>query len=133
MDVFVNAGTAELQSLVTLEAMATGLPVVAVDAGALPHLVDTGGNGFLYRHGDPAELATRLETLLTDPDLARRAGRRSLAMVAAHTLDATLDAFETLYADTSRAGVAVRRGRTGTRPAAGAPAGPVAVPAGSSQ
>lgn len=114
MDVFVNAGTAELQSLVTLEAMATGRPVVAVDAGALPHLVDHGGNGFLYRHGAPAELATHLETLVTDPDLVRRAGRRSLERVAAHTLEATLDTFETLYADTSRAGTTARRG---TRPA----------------
>jgi glycosyltransferase involved in cell wall biosynthesis len=122
MDVFVNAGTAELQSLVTLEAMATGRPVVAVDAGALPHLVDHGGNGFLYRHGTPAELAGRLETLLTDPDLLRRAGRRSLEMVAAHTLDSTLDTFETLYADTSRAGIAARRA---TRP--------VAAPTGSSR
>lgn len=114
MDVFVNAGTAELQSLVTLEAMATARPVVAVDAGALPHLVDHGGNGFLYRHGDPSELAGHVRTLLADPDLAGRAGQRSLEMVGHHTLDGTLETFETLYADAHR--TALGRGR---RPRAG--------------
>ena len=38
-DVFAMPGVAELQSIATLEAMASGLPVVAADAMALPHLV----------------------------------------------------------------------------------------------
>ncbi|WP_306215515.1 glycosyltransferase, partial [Actinoplanes sp. RD1] len=50
--VFVNAGTAELQSLVTLEAMASGRPVVGADAAALPHLVTA-----LFPPGDSAALA----------------------------------------------------------------------------
>ncbi len=56
-DVFVNAGTAELQSLVTLEAMASGVPVVGADASALPHLIRHGDNGFLFPPGDAAALA----------------------------------------------------------------------------
>ena len=47
-DVFCMPGVAELQSLVTLESMAAGLPVVAADAMALPHLVRPGRNGRLY-------------------------------------------------------------------------------------
>ncbi|WP_432500152.1 glycosyltransferase, partial [Kineococcus gynurae] len=58
-DVFVNAGTAELQSLVVLEAMACGRPVLGVRAGALPHLVRDGENGYLFPPGDPAALAAR--------------------------------------------------------------------------
>ena len=42
-DVFAIASEAELQSLVTMEAMASGLPVVAVNAGALGELVHAGG------------------------------------------------------------------------------------------
>ena len=38
-DVFVIAGIAELQSIVTMEAMASGLPIIAADAMALPELV----------------------------------------------------------------------------------------------
>src|SRR6202008_386605 len=46
-DIFVIAGIAELQSIVTMEAMASALPVVAVNAVALPELIHHGENGFL--------------------------------------------------------------------------------------
>jgi glycosyltransferase involved in cell wall biosynthesis len=97
IDVFVNAGTAELQSLVTLEAMATARPVVAVDAGALPHLVRHGENGFRYPHGDAGALADRVVRVLSDPDAAAAMGEAGLRIVAEHTLPATLDAFEAIY------------------------------------
>src|SRR5690606_41759864 len=45
-DAFAISGIAELQSIATLEAMASGLPVVAADAMALPHLVHVGRNGY---------------------------------------------------------------------------------------
>lgn len=99
IDVFVNAGTAELQSLVTLEAMATARPVVAVDAGALPHLVRHGENGFRYPHGDVDALAGRVVQVLTDPEGAARMGEAGLRIVAEHTMPATLDAFEAIYAE----------------------------------
>ena len=97
LDVFVNAGTAELQSLVTLEAMATGKPVVAVDAGALPHLARQGENGFRYPHGDVPALAERLVRVLGDPAAAASMGEASLRIAGEHGMDATLDAFEVLY------------------------------------
>ncbi|MEQ3548847.1 glycosyltransferase [Pseudonocardia nematodicida] len=110
LDVFVNAGTAELQSLVTLEAMATGKPVVAVDAGALPHLVHHGENGFRYPHGDVDALAAALVRVLSDAGAAAAMSEASLRIVADHTMPATLDAFEELYRTRlpSRPGPAVR-------------------------
>lgn len=63
-DVFCMPGTAELQSIATLEALATGLPVVLADALALPHLVEQGANGFLYPPGDIDALARAFSTLL---------------------------------------------------------------------
>ncbi len=95
--VFVIPGVAELQSLVTLEAMSAGLPVVAADAMALPHLVRPGRNGWLYPPGDVDALAARLAQLLADPDLRRRMGAASRRLVARHDLAATLDAFEAVY------------------------------------
>ncbi len=97
-DVFGIPGTAELQSLVTLEAMASGLPVLGVDAGALPHLVRHGENGWRYRHGDVPALADRLGQLLDSPERAAVMGARSRAIAAQHDLGATLEAFVGLYA-----------------------------------
>lgn len=95
--VFVMPGVAELQSLVTLEAMSAGLPVIAADAMALPHLVRPGRNGWLYPPGDVDALTARLTQLLADPALRRRMGAASRRLVARHDLSATLDAFEAVY------------------------------------
>lgn len=98
-DVFCMPGVAELQSLVTLESMAAGKPVVAADAMALPHLVHPNENGFLFQPGDVDELARHLETLLRDADMRARFGEVSRGIVAKHALEATLDQFEAAYAE----------------------------------
>jgi glycosyltransferase involved in cell wall biosynthesis len=96
-DVFCMPGVAELQSLATMEAMAAGKPVVAADAMALPHLVHPGRNGWLYPPGDAPALAGHLLYLLTDPDECARMGAASRQLIAEHSLDSTLDRFESLY------------------------------------
>jgi glycosyltransferase involved in cell wall biosynthesis len=96
-DVFCNAGTAELQSIVTMEAMATGKPVVAANARALPLLVHDGENGRLFEPGDVEGLASRLTELLSDDHKRMRMGRESLRIVARHDIGITLGAFEELY------------------------------------
>jgi glycosyltransferase involved in cell wall biosynthesis len=96
-DVFCMPGIAELQSLATMEAMAAGKPVIAADAMALPHLVRPGSNGWLYPPGDVPALAGHLLHLLTDPDGRARMGVASRQLIAEHTLDRTLDTFESLY------------------------------------
>jgi phosphatidylinositol alpha 1,6-mannosyltransferase len=96
-EVFCMPGVAELQSLVTLEAMSACTAVVAADAMALPHLVRPGRNGWLYQPGDVPELTGRLTTLLGDAGLRRRMGAASREMVAEHSLEATLTTFEGVY------------------------------------
>ncbi|MEC3980564.1 glycosyltransferase [Amycolatopsis sp. H20-H5] len=96
-DVFCMPGTAELQSLATLEAMAAGRPIVAADAMALPHLVDPGVNGRLYPPGDFRQLAACLTDVLRDEETRAEMGRASRRMVAAHDIDRTLARFEDLY------------------------------------
>ncbi|SFN67836.1 Glycosyltransferase involved in cell wall bisynthesis [Pseudonocardia ammonioxydans] len=118
LDVFANAGTAELQSLVTLEAMATGKPVVAVDAGALPHLARQGENGWRYPHGDVAALADRLARVLGDPAAAAELGTASLRIAGEHSMATTLDTVEELYRTRVRPVVPVRAFRRA--PGAGA-------------
>lgn len=96
-DVFCMPGVAELQSLVTLEAMAAGKPIVAADAMALPHLVRNGRNGWLFTPGNVGELTSRLQTLLADPALRARMGHYSQQLVARHAQADTLDRFEDVY------------------------------------
>ncbi|WP_307793060.1 glycosyltransferase [Microbacterium stercoris] len=96
--VFAIASIAELQSIATMEAMASGLPVVAADAVALPHLVHDGENGYLFKPGDADELAAKLTTVLTArPEEYLRMQQASLDGVLVHDINRTLDTFEALY------------------------------------
>jgi 1,2-diacylglycerol 3-alpha-glucosyltransferase len=95
---FAIAGTAELQSIVTLEAMASGLPVVAANAVALPHLVRNGRNGYLFTPGDIDGLTARLEAILCSADETRAMGATSRAMAAWHDENRSLLRFEQIYA-----------------------------------
>jgi glycosyltransferase involved in cell wall biosynthesis len=97
---FVIASIAELQSIATMEAMASALPIVAADAVALPHLVHDGENGHLFEPGNVDELAARLTDVLTaSPAEYERMQRASLDGVAIHDINRTLDTFEALYRD----------------------------------
>jgi glycosyltransferase involved in cell wall biosynthesis len=95
--VFCMPGTAELQSIATLEAMAAGLPVVAADAMALPHLVRPGRNGYLYRPGNAPELGTYLSILADNPDRRTAMGAAGRRIAAEHSITRTLDTFERIY------------------------------------
>lgn len=96
--VFAIASIAELQSIATMEAMASGLPVVAANAVALPHLVHEGENGYLFEPGDVDALAERLTTVLTAaPEERLRMQRASIDGVLVHDINRTLDTFERLY------------------------------------
>ncbi len=97
-DVFCQPGTAELQSLVTLEAMAASRPVVLADARALPHLAEDGVNGWLFTPGDAQDLARKLALVLgAPPEERRRMGRESRRKVAQHSFPRTLETFLRLY------------------------------------
>jgi glycosyltransferase involved in cell wall biosynthesis len=98
--VFAIASIAELQSIATMEAMASALPIVAADAVALPHLVHDGENGYLFEPGNVDELAARLTDVLTaDKAEYERMQQASLDGVAIHDINRTLDTFEALYRD----------------------------------
>ncbi|MDQ0851035.1 1,2-diacylglycerol 3-alpha-glucosyltransferase [Arthrobacter sp. B3I9] len=97
-DVFCMPGTAELQSLVTLEAMSASTPVLLADAMALPHLVRDGENGYLFTPNDSDDLSAKLVRLFTLPDDQLAAmGKTSREMVENHSLERTLQTFEDIY------------------------------------
>ncbi|MDY6054699.1 glycosyltransferase [Micrococcus sp.] len=97
-DVFCQPGTAELQSLVSLEAMSASTPVVLADAMALPHLVDEGVNGWMFPPGDHVALAERIARVLDLPEAERAAyGAASHAKAMQHSARRTVDVFEAIY------------------------------------
>lgn len=89
---------AELQSIATLEAMASGQPVVAVDAGALGELCHDGENGFLFGLDNDTEMAEGIVKILQDGDLRERFSKESLRIAGTHDIEHTLAQFEEVYA-----------------------------------
>jgi glycosyltransferase involved in cell wall biosynthesis len=71
----------ELLGLSVLEAMASGLPVVASRLGGVPEIVVDGETGFLVGPGDVEELHDRIAVLLSDSALAAQMGRRGRDLV----------------------------------------------------
>lgn len=80
---FVHATRYEGSSLVTLEAMAHGLPVVATRAGGIPDKVREGETGWLVAPGDVTALAAALAEVAEDPARARAMGGRGRARLLA--------------------------------------------------
>lgn len=76
-DIFGFASVTETQGLVTMEAMAAGLPVVAVNASGTKDIVDHGEQGFLVRN-DADALAASTDRLLESPEMMRSFKDRAL-------------------------------------------------------
>jgi glycosyltransferase involved in cell wall biosynthesis len=95
---FVMPSIAELQSIATMEAMASGRPVIGADAMALPHLVHDGDNGYLFPADDYRALADRLlRVVQADAAELKRLSENSLHLISSHDINRTLDIFEDLY------------------------------------
>jgi len=101
-DCFIMAGTAELQSIATMEAMASGLPVLAVRAMALPELVRNGENGFLFEHGNINQMAEQIVMLLGDESLRQKMDQASLQIIQSHNIDRVIEEFEALYKEVAK-------------------------------
>ncbi len=76
-DAFTFASVTETQGLVTIEAMAAGLPVVAVDASGTRDIVDHGVQGYLVENNANA-LAEGIQNLLSDPQQMKRFSEHAL-------------------------------------------------------
>ena len=105
-DVQVVASAAEPFGLVTIEALAAGVPVVATDSGGSPEIVRDGREGFLVAPGDVDALANRLICLLGSAGLRREMGERGRQRHRERfSLDQMLAATERVYADSTIRGI----------------------------
>jgi glycosyltransferase involved in cell wall biosynthesis len=96
-DAFVMASEAELLSIASLEAMASGLPMLLADAMALPELVTPGENGYLFKPGDVREAARAMDRLLAERDRWPQMGAASLERAKVHSVEVTVERYASLY------------------------------------
>jgi len=96
-DLFVTAGIAELQSIVTMEAMASGLPIVAVNAMALPELVHDGENGYLFSDGNSRMLAEKVIAILSNQTMRAQMSRKSLEIIKDHDINKVIEKYQSIY------------------------------------
>lgn len=96
-NVFITTGGAELQCLSALEATATGIPVVAANAVAVPELVQNGKNGFLFPLNNSTKLARGVVNIIKDKRIEKRMGSESLKIAKRHDIRKTISSFEEVY------------------------------------
>jgi len=96
-EVFVIPSPHETQSMVVMEAMASGLPIIGPDSGALPELIKNGQNGFLFEPADSVDLATKIIKILQDKDLRNKMKINSLKMISSHQYQESIKKIKRIY------------------------------------
>ena len=112
-DVFAFPSDSETLGFAAIEAMASGVPVVAARAGGIPHIVHDGVNGVLVDPGDGAALAEGLRRLLVDPGRRSALAERALVDARAWSWDASTRRLVGYYRAACRVRSAARRASTG--------------------
>lgn len=77
----------ENQPVCIMEAMASGVPVVASRRGGIPELITDGDNGLLFQSGDASDLAAAVGRMIAEPDRAIAMGVRGRARIQHQTYD----------------------------------------------
>ena len=98
MDLFVLPSLAEGVSNTILEAMATGLPVIATDVGGNPDLVSDEDTGLLVPKENPIEMAKAMARYLENPRLIKQHGANGLKRIqGGFSLSAMVNRYMTVY------------------------------------
>ncbi len=84
---------------VAIEAMASGVPVVASHVGGLPDLVLDGETGLLVPPGSAEALGSAIQRLVQDPVMARRMGAAGQQRASAFTASTVIARLEEIYAE----------------------------------
>ena len=95
--VFATASEIETQGIVLIEAAASGLPLVAVDKGAVSEVCIDEENGYLCEPRSVSEIANAITTILMDEKLRKEFSKKSLEIAKEHDFETTLDKFINIY------------------------------------
>ena len=114
LDVFVLPSLSEGLSNTILEAMATGLPVVATLVGGADELVIDSVTGILVPPGAPAQLAAALAGILSDPEQRNRMGQAARRRAESEfSLPVVISRYQNLYEELARTHVGDRDAHAG--------------------
>lgn len=94
---FLFASLTETLGLVVLEAMASGLPVIAAPAGGVADHLRDGINGIAYPPSDVEQMAAAIVSLATDPERTRRLSEGARRTAEALSWDHELDRLDVSY------------------------------------
>jgi glycosyltransferase involved in cell wall biosynthesis len=96
LDVFVMSSLSEPIGMVTVEAMASGLPVVGTNSGGTPELLDNGNAGLLFDPCDAEKLADHIYSLYHSPSQRGRLSANAQLRVGQYSHDFQCQLFEKL-------------------------------------
>lgn len=100
LDVYLLTSSTEGFSLTTVEAMASGLPVVATRCGGPEEIIEDGVDGRLVEAGSADALVGAVRELAASPEAVRRMGRRARRKAAAEfSIERMVDGYAALYED----------------------------------
>ncbi len=85
-DIFIFSSTSETQGLVVLEAMASGLPVVAVEANGVKDMIENKKNGFLCSQ-NIYEFSKTILRLIKNPDLRKKVSENAIKTVQNYSVE----------------------------------------------
>lgn len=97
LDVFFQPSLWEAMSVVVLEAMAAGKPIVATRVGETPEILEDGVDALLVERGDIGGMAAALGRLIDDPCLRSRLGRAARQKAERFTVANMTRAYERVY------------------------------------
>lgn len=95
-DAFVQPGFRESYAIPILEAMASGIPVLATEEGVAPEVVEEGVTGFFIRSAE--DLAARVRQLSEGGGMGKEMGARAREKAAAYDWERAIDRLEEIYA-----------------------------------
>ena len=101
-DVFATASETETQGIVLIEAAAVGLPLIAVDVGAVGEICINGVNGELCEPKNINQIANSMIKILQNDEVAKKYSLSSIELAKKHDLNMTLDRFVEIYHEAIR-------------------------------
>jgi len=96
-DVFVLPSLSEGFPVVTLEAMASGLAIIATSVGGLPEIVEDGENGFLVEPKNPKEIAKKVLLILGSDELRENISKKNKEKVKEYGWECVIEQVECIY------------------------------------
>jgi glycosyltransferase involved in cell wall biosynthesis len=98
LDIFCQSSLWEANSIVLLEAMAVGLPIVTTDVGESRHVIEEGRSGRIVRPRDPAGMADALAMLVAQKELRQKMGQSAKQdFVDKFTVDKMIARYQEVY------------------------------------